>query len=102
MEAFSYPFRFMNGSVVTIDTTTDQYAAQEIASVIQTEIGELLITPTFGIDSPAFDIFDSANLSYNVARHFPDIQLDSITESVAEDGSVKIEVGFTRQVTTSS
>jgi hypothetical protein len=94
MQAFSFPFRFAKGRVPSIDTASDQYAAQEIASIIQTEIGELLITPSFGTDPAEFDQFDIANLTFDVARYFPQIDLESITEAIEEDGTFSVQVSF--------
>lgn len=94
MNAFSFPFKFVNGRVPSIDTTTDRYAAQKISSVIQTEIGELLITPSFGTDPAEFDQFDVANLTYDVARYFPEIEIQSISQDVVADGTLKVQVAF--------
>ena len=94
MEAFSFPFRFVNGRVAVVDTQTDAYAAQKIASIIQTDIGELVITPTFGTDPAEFDQFDLANLTYDVARYFPEITIEIVREVLKEDGTVSVEVVF--------
>ena len=77
-----------------LDTTSDQYAAQKISSIIQTEIGELPITPLYGLDPAEFDQFDVASLTYGVARSFPEIQLQTITEDIKGDGTVNIKVEF--------
>lgn len=84
----------MRGRVPSIDTSTDQYAAQIIASIIQTELGDLNITPQFGTDPAEFDQFDVANLTYDIARYFPQIQIEKITEVINGDGSVSVEVSF--------
>ena len=84
----------MRGRVPSIDTTTDQYSAQIISSIIQTEIGELQITPSFGTDPAEFDQFDVANLTYDVARYFPDIGIETISQFVEEDGTVSVQVAF--------
>ena len=84
----------MGGRVPSIDTTTDQYSAQIISSIIQTEIGELQITPSFGTDPAEFDQFDVANLTYDVARYFPDIGIETISQFVEEDGTVSVQVAF--------
>ncbi len=94
MNAFSFPFRFVRGRVPVIDTTTDQYSAQIISSIIQTEIGELQITPSFGTDPAEFDQFDVANLTYDVARYFPQIEIESISQVDKEDGTVSVQVAF--------
>lgn len=84
----------MRGRVPSIDTSTDQYAAQIIASIIQTELGDLNITPQFGTDPAEFDQFDVANLTYDIARYFPQIQIEKITEVINGDGSVSVQVAF--------
>jgi hypothetical protein len=94
MQAFSFPFRFVKGRAPSIDTTTDQYAAQIISSIIQTEIEELPITPSFGTDPAEFDQFDIANLTLDIARYFPQIDLESITEVIEEDGTFSVQVSF--------
>ena len=94
MDAFSFPFRFVRGRIPVLDTTSDQYAAQKISSIIQTEIGELPITPLYGLDPAEFDQFDVASLTYGVARYFPEIQLQTITEDIKGDGTVNIKVEF--------
>lgn len=94
MEAFSFPFRFVNGRVPTIDTLSDQYGAQKISSIIQTNIGELQITPSFGTDPAEFDQFDVGNLTYDAARYFPELSIEKITEVLNVDESISIQVEF--------
>ncbi len=86
----------MRGRVPSIDTTTDQYAAQIISSIIQTEIGELQITPSFGTDPAEFDQFDVANLTYDIARYFSEIEIEGISQVVKEDGTLVVQVAFKR------
>ena len=94
MEALSFPFRFKRGHAVTLDSTSEPYAAQRVASVISTRVGELPLLPAFGIDDPEFDEFDSAGLYSTCASHFPEILITDIFESVTPDGRVLIDVSF--------
>jgi len=92
--ALAFPFRFYRRRAATVDATSEEYAAQRIASVISTKSGELPLLPFFGTDPPEFSEFDAGGLHYTCAAHFPDIEIQQIEEEVAEDGRLIITVEF--------
>jgi len=82
MDAIAYPFRFSGGKTVKVDTETNQFRAQTIAAAMRTGKGELVITPTYGVDSPEFGSLDVAGLTYTLSTYHPDIIIDRISEEV--------------------
>lgn len=95
MDAFAFPFRFTNRKIATISRTSDQFAAQRIASAWRTGLGELPILPGFGTIDPTFDRLDYAGFYSTMSQYFPDIRIDGVTETITEDGRVLAEVDFT-------
>lgn len=98
MDLFSFPFRFKNRQIASISRDTDQAAAQNIASVWQTGLGELPLLPGFGTLDPTFDRLDLAGFYSTMAQYFPQIQINEISESITDDGRVTAEVDFTRDL----
>lgn len=99
MDAFSFPFRFKNGSPIYLDSETDEYAAQKILTVLQTRPNELPIHPDFGTTDPLFDQTDQAGLYSTIATFFPELSITGIQELLTDDGRVEVSVEFNRTTT---
>lgn len=94
MDAFSFPFRFSAGSAATLDDTSEQYAAQKVASIVSTRAGELSLKPFFGTRDPEFSEFDVSGLYYTAALYFPEIQIGGIKQLTGNSGELLVEVAF--------
>lgn len=94
--ALAFPFRFNRGAADTVHVDSDAWAAQRIASVARTHIGELPLRPTFGTIEPEFFTFDRGGLMLNVGSYFYDIFVEDVIERWNADQSLTIEIPFTR------
>ena len=94
MDALAFPFRFLSGRAVTIDNASDQYAAQKVASLASTRIGELPIKPFFGTRDPEFSEFDISGLYYAAALYFPEIQIGEVRQLTDNSGQLLVEIAF--------
>lgn len=95
-KALAFPFRFNRGSADQVDTESDAWAAQRIASVARTHVGELPLRPTFGTIEPEFFTFDRGGLMLNVGSYFYDIFVEDVIEKWNPDQSLTIEIPFSR------
>ena len=58
MKILSVPLRFTNdGGFLKIDSTSDEYKAQQVRAMVSTHQGERKLFPSFGITDPTFDDF---------------------------------------------
>jgi len=94
MQALAFPFRFKKGQAVTLDTADEAYYAQKVASVVSTNIGELILRPQYGISEPVFSNFDSAGLIYTCASNFPDVLITEVLQTFLADGRLVVDVKF--------
>ena len=96
MDALKFPFKIKNGKIPKIDDATDEYAAQCIMTAIKTGLGELLITPQFGTNSPEFVGFDEFGLYATTSTYFADIRVEEFTLLAGDNGAVNVKVEFSR------
>lgn len=94
MQALSFPFRFNRGKVPTLDEYGEAYAAQRVASAASTMLGELSLSPRFGIEDPEFDEFDAGGLYFTCATYFPDIRINNLLQSDSDNGQVLVQIEF--------
>ena len=95
MDAFAFPFRFSSGNVVKLDTASDEYIAQKVASIVSTAAGELPLKPYFGTREPEFSDFDVSGLYYTAALYFPEVKIGSVRQLTENTGQLLVEVQFT-------
>ena len=92
---FSHPFRIgANGSVQTVEQTSDEANAQQIAVLALTRFGERSMVPSFGMSDPIFDQFRPAELAAGIALYGPPVELTSINVEPKEDNTLLIDVRF--------
>lgn len=94
MDAFAFPFRFELGNPVKLDNASEAYAAQRVASIVQTRKGELILKPTYGTDDPEFAELDVAGLYLTLANYHVDLEVDEIEEYVEDDGEATYKISF--------
>lgn len=97
MQAFAFPFRFRNGGAVSVDTASEEYAAQKIASAARTVYGELVNHVAFGVRNPTFgshDEFDVAGLLSTVANHYADVVITNVRQAVDVEGRPIVDIEF--------
>jgi hypothetical protein len=92
----AFPFTFTRGHANVHDVESDAWAAQRIASVARTHVGELFLRPDFGTVDPEFFAFDKAGLMMNCGSYFGDIYVENVVERWNPDQSLSIEIPFKR------
>jgi hypothetical protein len=95
-KGLAFPFKITRGSANTHDTNSDAWAAQRIASVVRTHVGELSLRPAFGVTESEFFGFDRGGLMVNCGTYFGDIDIEDVKERWNDDQSVSIEIPFKR------
>jgi hypothetical protein len=94
VDALAFPFRFVANRAVRVDDASEEFAAQMIASIIQTRLGELPITVDFGTVDPVFSVFDEGNLIRTVSNYTENIIIDNVFKKVNADHSISVSVEF--------
>jgi hypothetical protein len=87
-------FRFNRGRAVTVDSQSDAYVAQKVASAASTRNGELPLLPLFGTEDPEFSEFDAGGMYYTCAVYFPEVKITEIQERISDSGRSEISVRF--------
>lgn len=94
---FSHPFRIdANGKVVTTDQDTDQYLAERLSVILQTQPGERPLAPEFGIEDFVFGELSLPALELQMEMFDLPIVVDDIREYVIDDGRTDYTVDFHR------
>lgn len=97
---FSHPFRIdPNGKVVTTDQDTDQYLAERLSVILQTQPGERPLVPEFGVEDFVFGELSLPALELQMEMFDLPIIIDDIREYVISDGRTDYTVDFHRDET---
>ena len=96
MDALKFPLSIVNGSFQTISSEDDAFYGQLIALTVQTQPGELILRPTYGVASPEFDAVQTAKFAQLSAQFIPEVNNFDVTTKPLDDGSVDISIGFER------
>lgn len=94
MDTLAFPFRFSGGRAARLDDQSEEFAAQFIATAIQTRIGELPISYDFGCIEAEFNTFDTANFLLTVSNYAPGIRITDINKVITTNEKVQISVKF--------
>lgn len=93
----SHPFRLAPAGVVaTVDDTSDQYIAEQLAMLILTKPGERPLVPDLGVSDPTFIGFDGSTLQEQVDAFGPPCRILDVTITPASDTRQDVEITFTR------
>ena len=95
-KGLAFPFKITRGSAETHDVNSDIWAAQRIASIARTKVGELSLRPVFGITESEFFGFDRGGFMVNCGTYFGDIDIEDIIERWNDDQSFFVEIPFKR------
>ena len=96
MDILSVPLRFTNdGGFLKVDSTSDEYKAQQVRAMISTHQGERKLFPSFGITDPTFDDFVPEAMLEEFVKFYGDTVVVSKINVIKREGAVKnIEVKF--------
>lgn len=90
----AYPVRLgSNGTFVDVEDGEDYYA-QEIACLIQTQPGERELVPDYGIDDPTFSEFDRLELASKIEAFGPPVDIQDVIIQVVNDQVISVEVKY--------
>lgn len=93
----SHPFRLApSGVIATVDDTSDQYVAEQLAVLILTKPGERPLVPDLGLADPTFAGFDGSTLQEQVDAFGPPCQIVDVTITPSGETVQDVEVTFTR------
>lgn len=97
----SFPFRFppAGGPAVTVDDSTEDFIAEQIAILATTRPGERQLVPDFGMPDPAFTGgFDQAMLEAALTEWGTPAQITSVSSVPRDDMVSDVTVGFALSV----
>lgn len=96
MDTIAIPVKFEGGAIRTITEGSDEYYAHLLAFALQTEQGEMILNPTFGILDPIFDEDLTFQLSLQAAQYVPEVSVISTVPQPNSQGQVGLKVIFER------
>lgn len=77
-QILAYPFRLAAGRVATVEQTSDEANAQQLAVTVLTRRGERPLVPDFGVVDPTFDDLSPAELQMQVELFGPPVELVNV------------------------
>lgn len=96
MRIISFPFRLTaNGDLASVEQNSAQGAAEQIAMLIQTEIGERVMLPSFGVTDMTFHRPDEGEIALGVALYGPQVTVTSVTSYYQSDDTLIVGLEFT-------
>ena len=96
MDTIAIPVKFEGGALRTHTEGSDAYYAHLLAFALQTEQGELLLNPTFGIQDPTFDEDLTFQMALVAAQYIPEVNVSKIMPRADETGRVALQIQFER------
>lgn len=94
VDGFGFPFRFVNQKAVRLDTSSEAYKAQLLASAVNTQVGELPLTPDFGSRIAPFSGLDMGDFLATVSTYIQSVGIKNITQKINSDQSVSLSIQF--------
>lgn len=91
----SHPFRLLgNGSAATVEQSSDEANAEQLAVLALTRRGERPMAPGFGVGIDAFSRPDAAELAAGVALYGPSVHLAGVEVTPRNDTTLDVTVRF--------
>lgn len=96
MEVLSVPLSLdSNGEFKHVDTTSDEYKAEQVQVFVLTNKGERQMWPTFGVTDPSFDNMAEEDILEEFSTFYgASILLDRVNIIKREGTISRIEVNF--------
>ena len=94
-QILSHPFRLLpNGRIATVEQTSDEAHAEQLAVLLLTRIGERPLEPGFGITDPTFGSIRATEIAAGVAAYGPPVSIVDVTSVADDDSTQLVEVQF--------
>lgn len=95
MDVLAYPLTFTsNGRASLVEQNSDQHFAQQISQFVHTRIGELGLSPDYGLEDPVFNDIDTTSLLAGINVFHPKIDIEEIDKSYEDNGILSIDITF--------
>jgi phage baseplate assembly protein W len=93
----SVPFRLLpNGTVATVDDSSDQGHAEQLGVLVSTKAGERVLVQAFGLTDPVFEGVSGSEITAAVATWGPQVTIDSVKVTYDTTGQTQyVNVSFT-------
>jgi len=93
MELLSLPFRIgADGRADRIWQGSDAHAQQQAVQFVSTRVGELAMSPLYGLQDPSFRRIDAAEVVVGMATFHPGVSLNSVYVYGEEAGMGEVVV----------
>lgn len=83
----AYPLRIVAGRMVTVEDTSNDGVAQQIAAIVLTRRGERPMVPSYGIHDPAFIGLNVAEINAAIVLHGPYVTVTDIVSDLVDSGT---------------
>lgn len=94
-QVLSFPFRLgSNGAVATVEQDSDAAAAEQIAVLLLTRIGERPLSPDFGVTDMVGQGLDPSELAAAISAYGPEVTLQDVSITEVGDGVQQVTVTF--------
>lgn len=91
----SFPFRLAGGGVVaTVEQSSDEANAEQVAALLLTKVGERPMVPGFGLTDPAFRGIDPQEVAAGLLLYGPSVRLEGVDVDHVSDAVTAVEVRF--------
>ena len=91
----SFPFRLNSkGNAVVADDASAEYCAERLTVILGTQPGERPLTPSFGVNDPAFESFAVQALTVQVALYGLPVEIGDVSRTFISDAQEHITVRF--------
>ncbi len=95
MNTIKLPISFNpDKTMKTLEEATEDYYAVLLADALQIEPEELPLSTSYGVLDPTFGSETPLKTVKNAARHIPEISIDDVSSTLAEDGKIALSIKF--------
>lgn len=100
VRVLSFPIRLdRTGAIAGVEQGSDVWIEECIAQAMLTQPGERDLVPAFGVDDPAFALFQVAALQRHLADFGPEITVTSAEVQESTDGKERVVIDWVRAET---
>lgn len=95
MDTIKFPISFDKGSIALLSDGSNEMYSQIIAILCQTERGEFLLEPTYGVADSTFDTFHKSDIFRLLSIYWPEISVNNILISEPDNnGRRRVTIDF--------
>jgi hypothetical protein len=96
MDTIKFPITFDKGRMSILQESTRPYYSQAIALACRIEKTELPLEITYGVKDATFTSFRKAELTYTMAKFWPEVRISTLEQIPPDrDGVSRLVIDFT-------